>query len=112
MSRYGEKVVEVDVDEANLYVHKGHGVVRETLPDRLCAEVSPRRGFPAVPRRAARRISFRQIIIPANTKQWYNICTMLDQRQRRLTDVVQMHYECFVFAGISRFDLAHDEFAE
>ena len=27
---------------------------------------------------------------PANTKHFYNICTMLDQRQRRWADVVQM----------------------
>ena len=26
---------------------------------------------------------------------------MLDQRRRRWTDVVQMLYKCFVFAGIS-----------
>ena len=36
---------------------------------------------------------------PANTKHLYNICTMLDQRQRRWADVVQMLYKCFVFAG-------------
>ena len=36
---------------------------------------------------------------PANTKHLYNICTMLDQRQRRWADIVQMLYKCFVFAG-------------
>ena len=36
---------------------------------------------------------------PANTKHLYNICTMLGQRRRRWTDVVQMLYKCFVFAG-------------
>ena len=40
--------------------------------------------------------------MPVNTKQLYNICTMLDQRQRRWVDVVQMLYKCFVFAGMSR----------
>ena len=37
---------------------------------------------------------------PANIKHLYNICTMLDQRRRRLADVVQMLYKCFVFAGL------------
>ena len=36
---------------------------------------------------------------PENTKHLCNICTMLDQRRRRWTDVVQMLYKCFVFAG-------------
>ena len=36
---------------------------------------------------------------PVNTKQLNNISTMLDQRQRRWADVVQMLYKCFVFAG-------------
>ena len=36
---------------------------------------------------------------PANTKHLYNICTMLVQRRRRWTDVVQMLCKCFVFAG-------------
>ena len=27
----------------------------------------------------------------------YNICTMLDQHQRRWADVVQMWYKCVVF---------------
>ena len=31
--------------------------------------------------------------IPANTKQLYNIYTMLDQRRRRWADVVQMLYD-------------------
>ena len=39
--------------------------------------------------------------LPANTKHLYNICTMLDQRRRRWSDVVQMLYKCFVFAGSS-----------
>ena len=38
--------------------------------------------------------------IPVNTKHLYDICTMLDQR--RWSDVVQMSYKCFVFAGIAR----------
>ena len=37
---------------------------------------------------------------PTNTKHLYNICTMLDQRQRRWADVVQMLYKCFVIAGL------------
>ena len=32
---------------------------------------------------------------PANTKHLYNICTMLDQRRRRWTDVVEMLCKCF-----------------
>ena len=40
------------------------------------------------------------VIIPANTKYLYNICTMLDQRRRRWADVVQMLYKCFVLAWI------------
>ena len=35
---------------------------------------------------------------PANTKHLYNICTMLEQRRRRWSDVAQMLYKCFVFA--------------
>ena len=36
---------------------------------------------------------------PVYTKHLYNISTMLDQRRRRLADVVQMLYKCVVFAG-------------
>ena len=32
---------------------------------------------------------------PASTKHLYNICAMLDQRQRRWADVAQMLYKCF-----------------
>ena len=32
---------------------------------------------------------------PVNVKHLYNICTMLDQRRRRWTDVVQMLYKRF-----------------
>ena len=32
----------------------------------------------------------------------HNMYTMLDQRRRHRTDVVQMLYKCFVFAGIYR----------
>ena len=35
---------------------------------------------------------------PASTKHLYNICTMLDQRRRRLADVVQMFYKFSVSA--------------
>ena len=35
-----------------------------------------------------------------NTKYLYSICTMLAQRRRRLADVVQVVYKCFVFAGL------------
>ena len=38
-------------------------------------------------------------LFPVKTKHLYNICTMLDQRRRRWTDVVQMLYKCCVFAG-------------
>ena len=40
-------------------------------------------------------------LFPGNTKQYYNICTMLDLRRRRWADVVQMLSKCFVFAGLS-----------
>ena len=39
-------------------------------------------------------------MFPANTRLLYNICTMLDQRQRRWADVVQMLYKSFVFVGL------------
>ena len=38
--------------------------------------------------------------LPVNTKHLYNICTMLAQRRRRWTDVVQMLCKCFVFSGL------------
>ena len=37
---------------------------------------------------------------PVNTIHLYNICTMLDQRQRRWADVVQMLFKSFVFAEV------------
>ena len=40
-------------------------------------------------------------ISPGNTKQLYNICTMLDQRRRRWSNVVQMLYKCFVLGSIN-----------
>ena len=39
--------------------------------------------------------------IPADTKHLYNICTTLSQRLRRWSNIVQMLYKCFVFAGIA-----------
>ena len=39
------------------------------------------------------------IISPVNTKQLYNICTMLDQSRKRWADVVHMLYKCSVFVG-------------
>ena len=36
---------------------------------------------------------------PANTKHLYSICTTSAQRLRRWTNIVQMLYKCFVFAG-------------
>ena len=38
-------------------------------------------------------------INPVNAKHLYNIFTMLDQRRRRWSNIVQMLYKCFVFAG-------------
>ena len=38
---------------------------------------------------------------PVNTKHLYNICTIWNQRQKRWADVVQILYNCFVFAGNS-----------
>ena len=37
--------------------------------------------------------------IPATTKHVYNICTTSAQRLRRWSNIVQMLYTCFVFAG-------------
>ena len=36
---------------------------------------------------------------PVNTKYLYNICTILDQRLRRWSNIVQMLYKYFVFTG-------------
>ena len=44
---------------------------------------------------------------PANTKHLYNICTMLDQRRRRWSNIVQMLYKCFVLAGYKCERLLH-----
>ena len=44
---------------------------------------------------------------PVNTKHFYNICTMLDQRRRRWADVVQMLYKCFEFAGNSSWSVVY-----
>ena len=38
----------------------------------------------------------------ANRKHVYNICTTSAQRLRRWSDIVQMSYKCFVFAGRRR----------
>ena len=38
---------------------------------------------------------------PANTKHLYNICTTSAQRFRRWSNIVQMLFKCFVFAGWS-----------
>ena len=38
--------------------------------------------------------------IPANTKDLYNVWTTLAQRLRRWSNIVQMLYKCFVFAGM------------
>ena len=40
--------------------------------------------------------------IPTNTNHLYNICTMLDQRLRRWSDVVQMLCKYFVFDGMDK----------
>ena len=39
--------------------------------------------------------------IPGNTNHLYKICTTLAQRFWRWTNIVQMLYKCFVFAGIT-----------
>ena len=44
---------------------------------------------------------FKPNNIPANTKHFYNICTASSQRLRRWSDIVQMLYKYFVFAGMS-----------
>ena len=38
--------------------------------------------------------------LPANTKHLHNICTMSAQRLRRWSNIVQLLYKCFVFAGL------------
>ena len=40
-------------------------------------------------------------LYPANTKHLYNICTMLDQRQRRWAGVVQMLYKMFCVCWVA-----------
>ena len=47
---------------------------------------------------------------PVNTKHFYNICTMLDQRRRRWAGVVQMVYNCFVFARYAQLSFQSEEF--
>ena len=42
--------------------------------------------------------------IPANTTHLYDICTMLDKRRRRWSNIIQMLYKCFVFAGMHGLD--------
>ena len=42
---------------------------------------------------------FDQCDITTNTKHLYNICTMLGQRRRRWSNIVQMLYKCLVFNG-------------
>ena len=46
-------------------------------------------------RYATLRSLFNDSSSPANTTHLYNICTILGQRRRRWTDVVQMLYICF-----------------
>ena len=41
----------------------------------------------------------RRCGFPANTKHLYSICTTSDQRFRRWSNIVQLLYKCFVFAG-------------
>ena len=36
---------------------------------------------------------------PANAKHFYDICTTSTQRLRRRSNIVQMLYKCFLFAG-------------
>ena len=43
---------------------------------------------------------------PASKKHLYNICTTLAQRLRRWSNIVQMLYKCFVFAGIWLYSTA------
>ena len=40
------------------------------------------------------------LILPANTKHLHNNCTMSAQRLRRWSNIVQLLYKCFVFAGL------------
>ena len=44
-------------------------------------------------------------VYPANTKHLYNISSTSAQRFRRWSNIVQMLYKCFVFAGQSRFHI-------
>ena len=38
-----------------------------------------------------------------------NMCTMLDQRQKRRVDVVQMLYKCVVFTGKKHYETLHEK---
>ena len=40
------------------------------------------------------------VYVPASTKHLYNICTTSSQRLRRWSNIVQMLYKSFVFAGV------------
>ena len=70
----GQRTALSDCDVERIQVHYG-------CKDKVC-----------YPREDAR--------LPANTTHLYNICTMLDQRQRPWADVVKMLYKCLVFSGI------------
>ena len=39
-------------------------------------------------------------VVPAKTKHFYNICTTVAQRLRRLSNIVHIFCKCFVLTGI------------
>ena len=51
-------------------------------------------------------------IFPANTKHFHTICTTSSQRLRRWSNIVQMLYKCFVFAGLLQIisDITNDQY--
>ena len=53
---------------------------------RVCIPSPP----PPLPNTLTSRKNTSAVIIPVNTKHFYNICTMLDPRRRRWADVVSM----------------------
>ena len=58
----------------------------------LIHRVTPQTRIVAIFRNPTQRYGHR-LNNPVNTKHWYNICTMLDQRRRRWSNIVQMLYK-------------------
>ena len=62
-----------------------------------CFTEHPHTGFPTIKCGDPALVRKHDVYVPSKHKTF---CTMFDQRRRRWTDVVQMLYKWFVFAGI------------